>query len=68
MVTGSPLVYRHARPIRGWLRLAAVGWVVLLLLVLAGQFLGATNIVPTPEDPLLAPFRWMPLESVGGLA
>lgn len=62
MITDSLLAYHHVPSRRAVLLLVAVALIGLVLLALAGPFLGAANIVPTPDDPLFAPFRWLPVD------
>jgi hypothetical protein len=65
MRTVSPLVYHHARwaaQLPAWV---AIALAILALLAFAGLWSSGID-QPSFEGPLLAPFRWLPIN--GALA
>ncbi len=61
MRTVLPLVYRHARwgaQLPVWV---AIALAILALLAFADLLSNGTDL-PSPDGPLLAPFRWLPID------
>jgi hypothetical protein len=62
MDTVSLLVYRRVRAAKHWIPLIALASIGLILLGVASP--GSVVDLPQPAtDPLLGPFRWMPISS-----
>lgn len=60
MDTVSLLVFRRVRAVRAWIPLVALASIGLALLGVVGPELAVDLHQPLP-DPMLAPFRWLPV-------